>query len=375
LRMNPDNFALIHAAVRGIAQHSGTAVVPKWRVCIRVKRRKAGKIVQGVLCHRRNPDLVDSSSSEEEGEPPLPQLDGGDGDEYEQREAAAQPEKDSNEEQIHDQLEQVTKGADLEKTTFRLLERLDQPLRPVIRSLAFNTKMKNVRLCVEGLAVVVRMTVDHEATEHSARGVRALQEDSKKLWVRTRTKDSEAHRHSSLDLKISTIATTIEGRIRNTPQPGIDTGPYAEDIQAWQAFVEEYGEVEKRQQLSPGSLNAVAKRVRAALGAAAVKAITLPQQHAMPPVGRKDASPTLRVFHGLRRLAVRTARSDFELHDALSRPQSPHNLSSPRSLSYAAHMERGPDADVVGSSQALRSMGSPQLEAGPGLRGGGTVTS
>jgi len=50
-------------------------------------------------------------------------------------------------------------------------------------------------------------------------------------------------------------------------------------------------------------------------------------------------------------------------------------LSSPRSLSCAAHVERGPDADVVGSSQALRSMGRPQLEAGPGLRGGATVTS
>lgn len=49
-------------------------------------------------------------------------------------------------------------------------------------------------------------------------------------------------------------------------------------------------------------------------------------------------------------------------------------LSSPRSLSHAAHVGRGPDADVVGSNQALRSMGRPQLEAGPGLRGGTTVT-
>lgn len=49
-------------------------------------------------------------------------------------------------------------------------------------------------------------------------------------------------------------------------------------------------------------------------------------------------------------------------------------LSFPRSLSHAAHVGRGPDADVVGSNQALRSMGRPQLEAGPGLRGGATVT-
>ena len=242
---------------------------------------------------------VSSSHTEEDAAECLPQIDGhcGGADSEDADDASAECAPLINNhrdganirvDQTHENLRMHVPTVAPSATQRQQLHSLQPALTDLIRAISRGTRVRNILMCEENVAVTVRMMVDDNNAARSRQGIRALG-------------------------TIGTGASNQGNVLAQECTPPLQA--------AWHTFTLFHPYVATANELPPSALESASRRVAASLGIPDATA----REHSTPysACPKAQTAPELgesRVFHGVRRMALRTAPLDFALHRALDAP-------------------------------------------------------
>ena len=246
---------------------------------------------------RCSPTGTDTYDCDEDFARPIPQLDGAG--------------SDSDSEYGGSDMAAPTCGPSVDQR--HQLQTLQPALTDLFKAIRYGTRLRNIAVCEENVATAVRMTVDDDNALRSRQGIRALDKSD------TDTRDSRA-------------APMQE-----------DTVPSLQA--AWLTFTHFHSHVAEANGLHTGALESVSRRIAAALGIHDAVAQEQVAPYSACPSTQTPPLQEARVFHGVRRMALRTAPLDFELHRALDKPFIGNELMT--GVGFASpRTEQGPSAQL-----------------------------
>ena len=161
------------------------------------------------------------------------------------------------------------------------------------------------------------MARDHVVREASAKGIEELRRTL--LGRGGRKGRSMGGKDRALMATVIRAATMIEARLLSKATKAVPEAEWVKELQGWELMAKFHAQVAAENNLPENSLEAMAQRIRVALGDGEQRTEYRQSVVVVIP-DTADEPEMLRTCHGLARVALTTAPADFALHAALAAP-------------------------------------------------------